>query len=123
MKSFLGKKATEAKSADPPSVSSTGYITLRAVSGVNTAVLQKNISLYSLTSVMYPVLLTLGGSALLASVAFFAKKLFIGEELFSEEGEGGEERRPAQCQQHRVHHAPRRLGREHRRPGNNLYGA
>ena len=29
-------------------------------------------------SVMYPVLLTLGGSALLASVAFFAKKFFIG---------------------------------------------
>ena len=29
-------------------------------------------------SVMYPVLLTLGGSALLASIAFFAKKYFIG---------------------------------------------
>ena len=45
------------------------------------------------------------------------------EEPLGEEGEGGEERRPAQRQQHRVHHAPRRLGREHRRPGNNLYGA
>ena len=29
-------------------------------------------------SVMYPILLTLGGSALLASIAFFAKKYFIG---------------------------------------------
>ena len=40
MKYFLAKKAMEARSAEPPRVSRTGYMTLRAVSGVNTAVLR-----------------------------------------------------------------------------------
>ena len=47
-------------------------------------------------SVMYPILLTLGGSALLASIAFFAKKYFIGRqwEVDAGGGAGGRQVRP-----------------------------
>ena len=48
-------------------------------------------------SVMYPILLTLGGSALLASIAFFAKKYFIGRQWEVDAGGGAGGRQVRTC--------------------------